>query len=94
LTTKMLASTVQFSRYGQCPSPNSPRTPKRCRSDEGRPRRGSKAQSARSLRTQQRASALTPAPPGVPYRKSGRTNWWSRSSGQLVSVPPMSTAPA
>jgi hypothetical protein len=64
---KMLASTVQFSRYGRSAGPGSSRAPaapqkgEKCRPTRAGPVRGG-ATCARSLRTQQRAWAVPPDP--------------------------------
>ena len=77
-TSKMLASTVQFSRYGRNSSPPPAPTPTRERFDQGddphdRPATNDEPtdtedtrRKARSLRTQQRAKAATTEPASFP----------------------------
>jgi hypothetical protein len=88
----MLASTVQFSRYGR-----SRRLDRRVRpphrSTRAAVRRTTGRRSVRSLRTQQRAYDLTTLTHPFPPPKRLYLHGDDRAA-ELVSVPPMSTTPA
>jgi hypothetical protein len=89
LATKMLASTVQFSRYGRNPAgsrrvrPQGRRsttdrsfsrpTARRCLTTSGRSVPEAEATVTRSLRTQQRAEAARSDTTTGPYPQAGRT---------------------
>src|SRR6185437_673074 len=101
---KMLASTMQFSSYHRNPPPNPAptphptRTPTHVRRHEKRftaaatrrARPPTPTAGARSLRTQQRAKPPHPPAPGFHPGRNQEYYPTSRSSGQLVDVPPMS----
>ena len=79
----MLASTVQFSRYGR--SRRAPPHPRRAE-----PVRGTETpvpSGPNSVPGQAATAATFPAPPG------GRTNWVERRSGRITSAPRMSCHP-
>ena len=99
LVTKMLASTVQFSRYGRDPILDSPRA-----RSERVVRRGPALRppvqlgtgtrgSIRSLRTQQRASANHSPPCPGPRCSRSSTGDRNRLVRLMVSDPPLSTPP-
>jgi hypothetical protein len=93
----MLASTVQFSKYGR-PRPTHQPPPPGATSQTGprqqpRPTPTRRMRPVRSLRTQQRAWAAPRAATSFPPTHAGCTKEDPHEHGRLVSVPPASPTP-
>jgi hypothetical protein len=100
----MLASTVQFSTYGQSPHIPHRQTPgipggttsmRHHRRNQPNPTRTKRSRPARSLRTQQRAYDQPPPTTTFHTHPEGQAVLAAtqRSPAELVSVPPLSSTP-